>query len=559
MQPISMSTRGKKARRAVSPCASLLVWLCIAMLVVVTGGAPAFAQDISAATPQAEMQEAASVQQAPVAPEPTSDPVVQEPTAAPVVVEPTAVPPLAPTPTPISQEPSPTPTIELAPTVAPGIAASPTPTSEPAPSPTVAPTPATASRTTSLAVTSVSTGSGAITGCTEKGSDVLAPGGSLIVECFVAESGRLSADFTLGSLTGTVSGATTGWSAQLTAAGKSTGWVTGGATLSVSDHMPSFTIELRAPQTGGDPGAVVSVSLGVKVCNNGGNSCSNGSTTVSASLRPSFDSSRVTMTCDPNTVAITRLQQGASTCSIGVPVDAGSAVVSLNSVTISALPNGWSMTTSPQATVNADGTMTILPAVSLAAGESWSFSVTMSPGCGAGSTVELAVASSIAVAGSASAGPSAVIQIGATDAAGTLTAEVVGGLPEVGVEASFADQAASGALTYRVAAQGCGGWSVSVAAGPFFYEGPAPVGAPNALGLSLISAGAPTVVDGESGGVAAVADTGDLGTERTVLTAAPGGGSGTYEQELGVSVSVPAGAPVGTYRTTITITASSAP
>ncbi len=311
--------------------------------------------------------------------------------------------------------------------------------------------------------------------------------------------------------------------------------------------------------TGGIAGATVSVNLGVKICNHGGNNCSNGSTSVSASLQVSFDPKRVTMTCDPNPVAITRLQQGVVTCTISVPADAGTAVVSLNAVTLSTLPDGWSMRTSPQAKVNADRTLTILPGVTLAAGTSWSFSVTLTPECGAASTAELAVASSIAVAGATSTGPSAVIPVGATGAAGTLTTEVVAGLPEMGVEASFVDQAAAGVLTYRVAAEGCGGWSVSVAAGPFSYEGPSSVGAQDALSLTLVSAGEPSVLNGPSGGVAAVAEGGDLGTERTVLTAAQGSGAGTYEQQLGVSVVLPGSAPVGAYHTTITITASSAP
>ncbi len=195
----------------------------------------------------------------------------------------------------------------------------------------------------------------------------------------------------------------------------------------------------------------------------------------------------------------------------------------------------------------------------MAAGGSWSFSVTLSPGCGAESAAELTLSSSIAVAGAAHAGPSAVVQVEATDDVGTLTTEVVGALPVLGVEASFSDQMAEGALTYRVVAAGCGGWSVTVAAGPFSYEGPAPAVAQEALPLTLVTAGEPTVVEGERGGVAAVAETGDLGTARTVLTAAQGSGAGTYEQEIGVSVSVPGSAPVGTYRTTITITASSAP
>ncbi len=335
MQPTSMSTRRRNRTHTAKPCASFLIWLCVAMLLAVTGGAPALAQDTFSATPEAAVTETAPIPEAPAVSETLLQPMVQEPTAEPVIAQPTAEPIMEPTPTLVPLEPSPTPTIEAIPTATAEIVTSPTPSVVAAPSPTVAPTSATASRTTSFAATSVEVGNGAITGCTGKGPDILSPSGSLIVECFVAESGKVSADFTLGSLTSTAPGATTGWSAQLAAAGKSTGFITGGATLSVRAQMPSFTIELRAPQTGGVPGAIVSIDLSVKICNNGGNSCNNGSTTVSAILQPGFDPSRVTMTCDPQPVAITRLQQGVVNCSVSVPADAAAAVGVAESVRLS--------------------------------------------------------------------------------------------------------------------------------------------------------------------------------------------------------------------------------
>jgi hypothetical protein len=75
----------------------------------------------------------------------------------------------------------------------------------------------------------------------------------------------------------------------------------------------------------------------------------------------------------------------------------------------------------------------------------------------------------------------------------------------------------------------------------------------------LTSAGSPSVKSGNGTGVATTGQTGGLGTPRKIISAQPRTGNGTYEQQLGIVMNLPANASGGTYQSTITVTTSTAP
>jgi len=164
-----------------------------------------------------------------------------------------------------------------------------------------------------------------------------------------------------------------------------------------------------------------------------------------------------------------------------------------------------------------------------------------------------------AVTGPNVAGPGASYTANATGTTQTVSASVVSSSLSWAVAYSFTEQSTSGTLTYRETGAGCAGWNVSVKAQPFTYTGTAAGTAIPANNLALTSIGAPTVVAGSASGVSPVNSAGGLGTPRTVLRSTAGSGAGTYEQQLGVTLTVPGGATVGSYRSTITITAASGP
>jgi hypothetical protein len=147
----------------------------------------------------------------------------------------------------------------------------------------------------------------------------------------------------------------------------------------------------------------------------------------------------------------------------------------------------------------------------------------------------------------------------ATNPTQTVTASLVNTSLAWSFTASFEEQTAVGALTYRVTGAGCSGWSTSVFAGPFTYTGSARSLDIPANNLVLTNLTAPSVISGSGAGVAGTAQTGGLGTTRKLITATPGSGNGTYEQQLAIAMTLPAGTTIGTYKSTIIISTSAAP
>ena len=108
------------------------------------------------------------------------------------------------------------------------------------------------------------------------------------------------------------------------------------------------------------------------------------------------------------------------------------------------------------------------------------------------------------------------------------------------------------------------GWNVTVQAGSFVQVADPSQVIP-ANNFSLTSAANPNRVSGQNvnnqGGpkVPATSPLGALDVQRKVIQADAGFGKGTYSQLLGVSLLVPAGTPLGTYQSTLTVTVAVGP
>jgi hypothetical protein len=469
------------------------------------------------------------------------------PTGVPTAVQ-TAVPTLAPTAVPTQVLPTAVP-----PTLAPTVMPTSAPTNTPAPTSTVAPTPTTTPRL--IAPASIGPGTGVVTGCTQNGSDVLQPGGTLSATCSFTRPNNHTAVFTIGAPSGA------GWQVQVSSGGTSSSLSPYPVTYTAPLEVNTFTVLLTAPDSGGVPGAMVTSLISLQTCNQGGQQCATGSTTISASLS-TVDLSKVTMTCDPaSPLSIVRTGRGTLGCTVR---NSGTTSVMLRSVRVPAPSAGWSVTTTPVASPAPDGSVTISPNQILATGQTWTFSLALAPACTAVSNGSWSITSRIApmsgsTAGPEVGGPGVTYAANTSNPAQTVTTSLVSTSLRWLFTASFEEQTAVGALTYRVTGAGCSGWSTSVSAGPFTYTGTARSSEIPANSLVMTNMTAPTVISGSGTGVAGTAQTGGLGTTRKLISASPGSGNGTYEQQLEITMTLPAGSTVGTYKSTITITTAAAP
>jgi hypothetical protein len=112
------------------------------------------------------------------------------------------------------------------------------------------------------------------------------------------------------------------------------------------------------------------------------------------------------------------------------------------------------------------------------------------------------------------------------------------------------------------------GWNVTIQSSAFVWVGTANGGINiPAARFALTSAAAPTMISGQVVSVAAatgpqVPPTSPLGTldsARKTLVATAAYGAGTYTQDLGVTLTIPAMSRVGVYTGTLTTTITSAP
>jgi hypothetical protein len=112
------------------------------------------------------------------------------------------------------------------------------------------------------------------------------------------------------------------------------------------------------------------------------------------------------------------------------------------------------------------------------------------------------------------------------------------------------------------------GWNVTIQSSAFVWVGTANGGTNiPATNFAITAAAAPTLIAGQV--VSATAATGPqvpplsplgpLNTPRKVISATAAYGSGTYSQDLGVGLTIPAQSRVGVYTGTLTTTITSAP
>jgi hypothetical protein len=134
------------------------------------------------------------------------------------------------------------------------------------------------------------------------------------------------------------------------------------------------------------------------------------------------------------------------------------------------------------------------------------------------------------------------------------------------VTSSHVAQTSTGTMTLTVTDSAPGaGWHVTILASAFAYSGPHGGTSIPAANFSVIEARSPVLVSGQAidptGGpkVAPSGATGALDVARKTIQADVGYGGGTYTQDLGVSLVVPANSRAGTYTGSLTVTVGAGP
>lgn len=134
------------------------------------------------------------------------------------------------------------------------------------------------------------------------------------------------------------------------------------------------------------------------------------------------------------------------------------------------------------------------------------------------------------------------------------------------VTSAHVAQTTTGTMTLTVTDTEPGaGWNVTILASSFAYSGAHGGTSIPAANLSITEARSPVLVSGQAidptGGpkVPPAGATGALDVARKTIQSDIGYGGGTYTQELGVSLVVPANSRAGTYTASLTVTASAGP
>jgi hypothetical protein len=141
-------------------------------------------------------------------------------------------------------------------------------------------------------------------------------------------------------------------------------------------------------------------------------------------------------------------------------------------------------------------------------------------------------------------------------------------LPSVGYQNAAHDVTGTMTVTADDSRGSSAGWSVSIQVSAFVYTGAAAGTDIPAANFALTSAEQPTAIAGQP--VSLVASTGpqipiegivfgSLATPLKTIRATAAYGNGTYSQNLGVTLTIPAQSKVGTYTGTLTTTISATP
>ena len=258
-----------------------------------------------------------------------------------------------------------------------------------------------------------------------------------------------------------------------------------------------------------------------------------------------IQASDVTTTCGPASQTIGVTATGTVSCTVSAPSIAPEARVTAT-LTLPNLPE-WNRTGAART-----GTVTVS-----AAGQQ-TVTFTLAPTCAAPTTAQaMTVTSSLVLSNNfvtfapTVTGPSSSVSAARTSGTALTTRITTASLDWSRPYAFTASTANPGSLTYAVDAIGCSGWVVQVGASPFVSSQGRTVPASN---LALTNSSAPVGPN-----LTRPATSGTLETSRTVLAASSTDSTATYTQTLNLNMTVPAGTLVGTYNSTITITAASGP
>jgi hypothetical protein len=251
------------------------------------------------------------------------------------------------------------------------------------------------------------------------------------------------------------------------------------------------------------------------------------------------------LVCTPTPITVATSATGTVTCTLSGINVASSATVSVTSVTVSSLAS-WTITRTP-----ASGSLT--------GSTPFTFTISLTPVCGAAvnpSAPNVTITSALSFQSVALTGPSTSITAkhGATS---TVNASITSSPMSWSRMYSFSPQSVTGSMSYRVIASGCAGWNIQFSASSFAYSGSAGGSAIPSSSIAM-APGTVTPVSGSTTNVTP-GTAGTLAAALKVLNALENSGIGTYDQSLGVTVTIPGGARVGTYTSTITVTAASGP
>jgi hypothetical protein len=320
-----------------------------------------------------------------------------------------------------------------------------------------------------------------------------------------------------------------------------TSWLSGNADSSESTgNIETVYIYLR-PTSSFSPGGLGTLDLTIRKPNGDALGSFQPSATRALTI------ANFALSCSPISVTVATAANGTSSCTLSGVNMASGVAVTVNNISVVA-PTGWTITRSPSS-----GTFT-------SGSSGFNFTLTLTPGCAAATSVPTpnvtinSVISATAL-GSNVTGPSTTITA-IHSAASNVSASITGSSIAWSRAYSFAPQSVSGSMTIQVSATtGCAGWNVQVSATNFAYSGTSGGSAiPN--GSASVTTNPPT--GSNLTGVAA-GPGGVLSSSQKVVNASASNGLGTYNQALGINVTIPGAARVGTYTSTLTITAAAGP
>jgi hypothetical protein len=364
-------------------------------------------------------------------------------------------------------------------------------------------------------------------------SDVVPAEQEVVFECTKSQSGPFKLD---------VAAPPSGWFYRYQIGTNSSGWLNVASLTEASGSIASATVALK-PSASVLPGSTVSLSVALRRPND------TFQYQVTLGATRNMDGANFQLACDPATVSVATGATGTSNCAVSATNIAPGAQVAVSSIGVSMNPaTGWTVSPTPTSG-------------SLTGATSFPFTISLSPVCGAAVSPpapNVQISSSLSFMGSGFAGPGGSITAAHNATATTVNAWITGASMDWTKTYSLGPQLDGGSLSYQVeATDGCAGWNVQLAATDFVYSGSANGSNIPAANFAVTGSGAPT--GASLTGVGRPTTSGTLNSSLKLLNATEGNGLGTYDHAVDLGITIPGGARVGTYTSTVTITAASGP